>query len=207
MGRSATDGLLVGESRPLGERRDAPQQKTVRLRRQGLKGPARGSLSAADPPNSAPVLHDRPAVDHLLQGQTWLRVSGHLAGPIYAIVARDQQDSLPLRRTACVESGQMRRRLLDAYCSLDADALFMYRARGVIYARLCQHTWDAREFVVKDCDGRLLAFGADRSSHVSQELYGRTNSGASRWLFEPEAPTVVQHRIAFDIMGLHVDGG
>ena len=45
----------------------------------------------------------------------------------------------------------------------DADALFAeYGARGVAFTRgLANTPWDSREFVVKDCDGRLLAFGAN----------------------------------------------
>ena len=54
--------------------------------------------------------------------------------------------------------------LLDAYLFVeDADALFAeYGARGVEFTRgLANTPWDSREFVVKDCDGRLLAFGAN----------------------------------------------
>jgi hypothetical protein len=53
--------------------------------------------------------------------------------------------------------------LLDAYLFVeDADALFAeYGTRGVEFTRgLANTPWDSREFVVKDCDGRLLAFGA-----------------------------------------------
>ena len=33
---------------------------------------------------------------------------------------------------------------------------------GVVFTRSLDNTpWDSREFVVKGCDGRLLAFGAD----------------------------------------------
>jgi hypothetical protein len=54
--------------------------------------------------------------------------------------------------------------LLDAYLFVeDAEALFAeYGACGVAFTRGLDNTpWDSREFVVKDCDGRLLAFGAD----------------------------------------------
>ena len=54
--------------------------------------------------------------------------------------------------------------LLDAYLLVeDADAHYAeYAAKGVEFARkLCDMPWGLREFVVKDCDGRLLAFGAD----------------------------------------------
>jgi len=53
--------------------------------------------------------------------------------------------------------------LLDAYLIVeDADALHAeYAARAVEFTRqLGNMPWNAREFVVKDCDGRLLAFGA-----------------------------------------------
>src|SRR5260370_838450 len=54
--------------------------------------------------------------------------------------------------------------LLDAYLFVeDADALYAeYAAQGVEFARgLGNMPWHCREFVVKDCDGRLLAFGAN----------------------------------------------
>ena len=53
--------------------------------------------------------------------------------------------------------------LLDGYLSVeDADALYAeYAAQGVEFTRgLGNMPWHCREFVVKDCDGRLLAFGA-----------------------------------------------
>ena len=55
--------------------------------------------------------------------------------------------------------------LLDAYLFIeDADALYAeYANRGVEFTRALGDTaWHSREFVVKDCDGRLLAFGADQ---------------------------------------------
>ena len=54
--------------------------------------------------------------------------------------------------------------LLDAYLFVeDADALYAeYVAQGVEFTRgLGDMPWRCREFVVKDCDGRLLAFGAN----------------------------------------------
>src|SRR4026207_2154994 len=85
--------------------------------------------------------------------------------PVYAIVARDQNrihfrcaepptpnpdkyDDEPLGGHLFVE---------------DADALYAeYATRGVEFARALGDTpWHSREFVVKDCDGRLLAFGAN----------------------------------------------
>jgi uncharacterized glyoxalase superfamily protein PhnB len=84
--------------------------------------------------------------------------------PVYAIVARDQQ-RIHFR---CAEPpvpnpDKYADELLDAYVVVeDADALFAeYRARGVEFTRdLGDTPWSSREFVVKDCDGRLLAFGA-----------------------------------------------
>ena len=45
----------------------------------------------------------------------------------------------------------------------DADALYAeYAAQGVDFTRgVTNMPWHSREFVVKDCDGRLLAFGAN----------------------------------------------
>jgi uncharacterized glyoxalase superfamily protein PhnB len=54
--------------------------------------------------------------------------------------------------------------LPDAYLFIEnADALYAeYAASGVEFTRTLGDTpWHSREFVVKDCDGRLLAFGAD----------------------------------------------
>ena len=54
--------------------------------------------------------------------------------------------------------------LLDAYVFVeDADALYAeYAARGVEFTRgLADTPWGSRGFVVKDCDGRLLAFGSN----------------------------------------------
>ena len=84
--------------------------------------------------------------------------------PVYAIVARDEQ-AIHFR---CAEPptanpDKYADELLDAYISVeDADALYAeYAARGVEFTRELGNTpWNSREFVVKDCDGRLLAFGA-----------------------------------------------
>jgi hypothetical protein len=54
--------------------------------------------------------------------------------------------------------------LLDAYLFVEnADALHAeYAANAVEFAReLANMPWHSREFVVKDCDGRLLAFGSN----------------------------------------------
>ncbi len=84
--------------------------------------------------------------------------------PIYAIVARDQQ-SIHFR---CAEApvanpSKYSDELLDTYILVEnADALYdEYAAHGVEFTRgIADMPWQTREFVVKDCDGRLLAFGA-----------------------------------------------
>jgi len=85
--------------------------------------------------------------------------------PIYAIVARDQQ-VIHFRCAAppTPNPGKYADELLDAYLVVeDADALYAeYAAQGVEFTRgLGNKPWHTREFVVKDCDGRLLAFGAN----------------------------------------------
>jgi len=85
--------------------------------------------------------------------------------PVYAIVARDQQ----VIHFRCAEPptanpDKYADELLDAYLVVeDADALYAeYAAQGVEFTRgLGNMPWRCREFVVKDCDGRLLAFGAN----------------------------------------------
>jgi uncharacterized glyoxalase superfamily protein PhnB len=85
--------------------------------------------------------------------------------PVYAIVARDQH-AIHFR---CADPpapnpDKYADELLDAYFSIeDADALHAeFASKGVAFARdLANTPWNAREFVVKDCDGRLLAFGAN----------------------------------------------
>ena len=85
--------------------------------------------------------------------------------PVYAIVARDQH-AIHFRCAAppTANPNKYPDELLDAYISIeDADALYAeYAARGVEFTRPLTNTpWKSREFVVKDCDGRLLAFGAN----------------------------------------------
>ena len=90
---------------------------------------------------------------------TWLEP------PVYAIVARDQH-AIHFR---CAEPPKANPdkysdELLDAYIFVEnADALYAeYAARGVEFARgVANMPWQSREFVVKDCDGRLLAFAAN----------------------------------------------
>jgi uncharacterized glyoxalase superfamily protein PhnB len=70
--------------------------------------------------------------------------------PTYAIVARDRH-AIHFR---CAEPPTANP---DKY----ADELLEYAANGVEFAReLANMPWQSREFVVKDCDGRLLAFGS-----------------------------------------------
>lgn len=83
--------------------------------------------------------------------------------PVYAILARDEQ-SIHFR---CAEPptanpDKYTDELLDAYLSVDdVEALFTeYSARNVRFERpLGDTAWNTREFVIRDCDGRLLAFG------------------------------------------------
>ncbi len=85
--------------------------------------------------------------------------------PVYAFVARDRC-AIHLR---CAElptpnAEKYEDELLDAYIYVDdADALYAeYAAKGVEFARqLGDMPWKCREFVIKDCDGRLLAFGSE----------------------------------------------
>ena len=84
--------------------------------------------------------------------------------PVYAIVARDHQ-AIHFRCAAPPTSNpdKYADELLDAYLHVeDTDALYAeYAAKGVEFTRELANTpWHSREFVVKDCDGRLLAFGA-----------------------------------------------
>jgi uncharacterized glyoxalase superfamily protein PhnB len=85
--------------------------------------------------------------------------------PVYAIVVRDGQHiHFRCAPPPTPNPGKYADELLDAYLHVeDADALHAeYASRGVEFTRpLGDMPWHSREFVVKDCDGRLLAFGAD----------------------------------------------
>lgn len=85
--------------------------------------------------------------------------------PVYAIVVRDQQRiHFRCATPPTANLDKYADELLDAYLSVeDADALYAeYAATGVEFTReLANMPWHSREFVVKDCDGRLLAFGAN----------------------------------------------
>ncbi|MGA2851152.1 MAG: VOC family protein [Terracidiphilus sp.] len=85
--------------------------------------------------------------------------------PFYGIVARDGH-AIHFRSVdaTAASTDKYAEELLDAYLLVeDADALFTeYVGKGVEFAReLGNMPWGLREFVVKDCDGRLLAFGAE----------------------------------------------
>jgi uncharacterized glyoxalase superfamily protein PhnB len=88
--------------------------------------------------------------------------------PVYAIVLRDgRRIHFRVVEPPASNPDKYADELLDAYVFIkDADALYAeYAARGVEFTRALGDTpWHTREFVVKDCDGRLLAFGADRDS-------------------------------------------
>lgn len=85
--------------------------------------------------------------------------------PVYAIVARDKH-AIHFRcaQPPKANPDEYSDELLDAYLFIeDADALYSeYAARGVEFTRhVGDMPWGSREFVVKDCDGHLLAFGAN----------------------------------------------
>ena len=85
---------------------------------------------------------------------------------VYAIVARDNHRiHFRCAGAPTPSPDKYDDELLDAFLFIeDADALYAeYLARGVEFTRALGDTpWGLREFVVKDCDGRLLAFGADQ---------------------------------------------
>lgn len=84
--------------------------------------------------------------------------------PVYAIVARDQHTiHFRCAPPPTPNPDKYADELLDAYLRVEnADALYAeYAVKGVEFTRELGNTpWQSREFVVKDCDGRLLAFGA-----------------------------------------------
>lgn len=85
--------------------------------------------------------------------------------PVYAIVARDRR-AIHFRCASppTPNPEKYSEEFLDAYIFVeDVDALYEdYSSRGVEFARnLANMPWNSREFVVKDCDGRLIAFGSN----------------------------------------------
>jgi uncharacterized glyoxalase superfamily protein PhnB len=85
--------------------------------------------------------------------------------PVYAILARDQH-AIHFRCAAppTANPDKYAGELLDAYLFVeDVDELYAeFSEKGVEFTRLpTDMPWRCREFVVKDCDGRLLAFGTN----------------------------------------------
>ena len=85
--------------------------------------------------------------------------------PVYAIVARDQHAihfrcaEPPTANPGQICGRTARRISIRRRCR---RALRRVRSQGVEFTRgLANMPWHSREFVVKDCDGRLLAFGAN----------------------------------------------
>jgi uncharacterized glyoxalase superfamily protein PhnB len=85
--------------------------------------------------------------------------------PVYVIAVRDEH-AIHFRCAAppTANPDKYADELLDAYVFVeDVDALYAeYAAKVVEFTReLADTPWKTREFVVKDCDGRLLAFGSN----------------------------------------------
>ena len=84
--------------------------------------------------------------------------------PVYAIVERNgQRIHFRCAEPPTPNPDKYADELLDAYLIVDdVDLLYAEHAgRRVEFTRALANTpWRTREFVVKDCDGRLLAFGA-----------------------------------------------
>ena len=85
--------------------------------------------------------------------------------PVYAIVARDEH-AIHFRCASppTANPDKYADELLDAYVQIkDADALYAeFTAKAMVFTRTLGDTpWGSRGFVVKDCDGRLLAFEAN----------------------------------------------
>jgi hypothetical protein len=65
----------------------------------------------------------------------------------------------------------MRYELLDAYLlsTMKRVCIAEYAANGVEFTReLANMPWHSREFVGRDCDGRLLAFGSTTTSRADE---------------------------------------
>jgi len=84
--------------------------------------------------------------------------------PVYAIVARNgQRIHFRVADAPKPNPAKYEDELLDAGVFVDnVDVLHSeYASRGAVFTRALGDTpWDSREFVLKDCDGRLLAFGS-----------------------------------------------
>jgi len=87
--------------------------------------------------------------------------------PVYAIVARDNRRiHFRCAEPPAPNPDKYADELLDAYLFVDdVDTLYAeFASRRVEFTRGLTNTpWHSREFVVKDCDGRLLAFGNYRT--------------------------------------------
>ncbi len=119
------------------------------------------------PPNRACLLHtDIPATLAFYKDKLGFECLGTWQDPpTYAIVARDQH-AIHFRCAAppTINPDKYEDELLDAYVFVeDADALYAeYAAKAVQFTRgLANMPWHSREFVVRDRDGRLLAFGSN----------------------------------------------
>src|SRR6516164_8994812 len=152
---------------PRGQR--ASSEKTARPIRNARQWP-RGMLSemirqiapqffTTDIPATLAYYRDKLGFDCL---GTWQEP------PVYAIVARDQHRiHFRCAEPPAPNPDKYADELLDAYLFIeDADTLYAeFASRGVEFTRgLSDTPWHSREFVVRDCDGRLLAFGADPES-------------------------------------------
>ena len=86
--------------------------------------------------------------------------------PVYAIVMRDgHRIHFRWAEPPTANPEKYDDELLDAYLFIDeADGLYAeYASCGVEFTRTLADTpWHSREFVVRDCEGRLLAFGERR---------------------------------------------
>jgi len=88
----------------------------------------------------------------------------HGEPPFYAGAIRDDQ-SIFFRRVDCPlpqSADKFAEEYLDAYLRVEGivELFAEYQANGVVFTRpLGQMPWDFTEFVVRDCDDRLLCFG------------------------------------------------
>jgi len=84
--------------------------------------------------------------------------------PTFATVGRDEHTiHFRCAEPPTANPDKYGEELLDAYLYVDdADSLYAeYASKGVEFLReVANMPWGMREFVVRDCDGRLLAFGS-----------------------------------------------
>lgn len=84
--------------------------------------------------------------------------------PFYAGAIRDEQSIFfrSIHQPLPIDPLKSKEEHLDAYIIVkDIDALYTeYSFRSVTFTRdIASQPWSFREFVVRDCDGRLLCFG------------------------------------------------